>query len=58
VKGSTPYLLEYNCRFGDPETQAVLVGLKSDFLILIEDTVYSRLSDTVLKWEDKKQCVS
>ncbi len=54
IRDRSPYLLEYNCRFGDPETQAVLPSLKSDFLDLIERTVESKLSGTILEWEDEK----
>ncbi len=54
VRDNIPYLLEYNCRFGDPETQAVLPALKNDLLVLLENTIASKLAGTVLEWEDQK----
>jgi phosphoribosylamine--glycine ligase len=45
-----PMVLEYNARFGDPETQAILVRLESDLLDSLEACVEGRLSDTEVRW--------
>lgn len=47
-----PRLLEYNCRFGDPETQVVLPRLESDLIELLLATTEGRLSDVEAKWTD------
>ena len=46
-----PMVLEYNTRFGDPETQAILVRLESDLLDALEGCVSGRLSETALHWK-------
>jgi len=46
-----PMVLEYNARFGDPETQAILARLDSDLLEALEACVAGRLSETELKWK-------
>jgi phosphoribosylamine--glycine ligase len=46
-----PMVLEYNARFGDPETQAILVRLESDLLDVIESCVEGRLSETCFRWK-------
>src|SRR3989338_5301030 len=51
-KQGTPRLLEYNVRFGDPETQALMVRLESDLLGAMEATVEGRLKGMSLRWTD------
>jgi phosphoribosylamine---glycine ligase len=46
-----PMVLEYNARFGDPETQALLVRLESDLVDALEACVQGRLSETELRWK-------
>jgi phosphoribosylamine--glycine ligase len=46
-----PMVLEYNARFGDPETQAILLRLDSDLLEALEAAVDGRLSETELRWK-------
>ena len=45
-----PKVLEYNVRFGDPETQAILPLLKSDLMPILDDAVEGRLSTTQCQW--------
>ena len=49
-----PRVLEYNARFGDPETQALLPRLESDLLEIFSATIDKRLSECKLQWNDKK----
>ena len=56
VTGEGPKLLEFNVRFGDPETQAILPRLNSDLLDVIEASMHGALKDYTLKW-DKRNCV-
>jgi phosphoribosylamine---glycine ligase len=51
-----PMVLEFNCRFGDPETQAVLMRLESDLLDAIEASVDGRVSDGDFKWSKDASC--
>ena len=50
------YLLEYNLRMGDPETQAVLSLLETDLLELIKATVSGKLSEISLSWKKGSSC--
>jgi len=45
-----PQVLEFNARFGDPETQAILVRLESDIVEVLEACVDGRLTDVALRW--------
>ena len=49
-----PKVLEYNARFGDPETQALLPRLESDLLEIMQAVIDKRLSDVTLNWSNKK----
>jgi phosphoribosylamine--glycine ligase len=44
-------VLEFNCRFGDPETQAILPRLRSDLVDLLEATIDGKLRDAVVEWD-------
>lgn len=50
---SGPKVLEYNARFGDPETQAILPRMKNDLLEVINAVIDGRLSEIKLEWDDK-----
>ncbi len=47
-----PKVLEYNARFGDPETQVVIPRLKTDLLEIFEAIIDERLSDIKIEWDD------
>ena len=46
-------VLEFNCRFGDPETQALLPRMKSDLLPLLEATIDGNLSKCAIEWDTR-----
>jgi phosphoribosylamine--glycine ligase len=48
-----PKLLEFNCRFGDPETQVILSRLKSDLVDLLEAAVEGRLDQVTAEWDSR-----
>ncbi len=48
-----PKVIEYNCRFGDPETQVVLPLLKSDLLTVMRAVTEGRLAETPVEFSDK-----
>jgi phosphoribosylamine--glycine ligase len=50
-------VLEFNCRFGDPETQAILPRMKSDLLPLLEATIDGKIDNHTIEW-DGRACVA
>ena len=51
-----PKVIEYNCRFGDPETQVVLPLLESDLLTVMQACTDGTLAETEVKFADKCAC--
>ena len=53
-----PMVLEFNCRFGDPETQPIMMRLESDLVEALEASIEGRVSDGDFKWSrDASVCV-
>jgi len=48
-----PKLLEYNVRFGDPETQAILIRLQTDLVAIFEAIVAGKLREVAVQWRDQ-----
>ncbi|MEB4590653.1 phosphoribosylamine--glycine ligase [Candidatus Thiothrix sp. Deng01] len=48
-----PKVLEFNCRFGDPETQPIMMRLQSDFVGLIEAALDGRLDKATAEWDSR-----
>jgi len=51
VEKGIPYLLEYNARFGDPETEVLLPALKTDLVTIVDACLNGNLSDLELEFE-------
>lgn len=51
-----PKVIEYNCRFGDPETQALLPLLRTDLLEIMLAVSEERLGELDIEWSDKSSC--
>lgn len=48
-----PKVLEFNCRFGDPEAQVLMMRLRSDLLELLDAAVQGRLEDASIEWDPR-----
>jgi phosphoribosylamine--glycine ligase len=53
ITSDGPRVLEFNCRFGDPETQALLPRMKSDLLPLLEATVDGKIGQCAIEWDTR-----
>jgi phosphoribosylamine--glycine ligase len=49
----SPKVIEYNCRFGDPETQPIMLRLKSDLIALCEAAIDGKLDTTSAEWDPR-----
>jgi phosphoribosylamine--glycine ligase len=54
IKDGKAKVLEYNVRFGDPETQVVLPLLETDLVDIVEAVIEGNLDQIEIKWKDKK----
>ncbi|KPJ66179.1 phosphoribosylamine--glycine ligase [candidate division WOR-1 bacterium DG_54_3] len=48
-----PMVLEFNCRFGDPETQPILMRMKSDLVPILEAVVEEKLNNKLIEWDER-----
>jgi phosphoribosylamine--glycine ligase len=53
ITSEGPRVLEFNCRFGDPETQALLPRMKSDLLPLLEATIDGTIDKCAIEWDTR-----
>ena len=56
ITADGPKVIEYNCRFGDPEAQVVLPLLDTDLLTIMQAVTEERLSEVEVKWKDGSAC--
>ena len=54
--GNDPYVIEYNCRMGDPETEVVMPRLKSDLVPLLTATAKQQLAHMAAQFDERKGC--
>lgn len=53
IKDNKPYLLEYHCHLGDPETNATIMRLKSDLFVICSATIDHHIHHTEVEWHDQ-----
>jgi len=53
ITSDGPRVLEFNCRFGDPETQVLLPRMKSDLLPLLESTIDGKIEGCAIEWDTR-----
>ena len=52
-ENGTPRVLEFNCRFGDPETQPIMMRLQSDLVELCNNAIDKNLAGKTVQWDDR-----
>ncbi|MBN2373979.1 phosphoribosylamine--glycine ligase [bacterium] len=52
IKDNEPFVLEFNCRFGDPETQPILLRMEDDLMPVIQAVIKVKLSGVKLSWSN------
>lgn len=52
-ENGTPKVLEFNCRFGDPETQPIMMRLQSDLVELCNDAIDKNLAGKTVQWDER-----
>jgi phosphoribosylamine---glycine ligase len=58
IEEAGPKVLEFNCRFGDPEAQAILPLMQTDLSELLEATIDGKLEGVHIQWKEGKTCVT
>jgi phosphoribosylamine--glycine ligase len=53
ISADGAHVLEFNCRFGDPETQVILPRMKSDLLPLLEATIDGKIDSCPIEWDQR-----
>src|SRR5260370_11086370 len=53
ITSDGPRVLEFNCRFGDPETQVLLPRMKSDLLPLLQATIDGKIDNYTIEWDSR-----
>jgi phosphoribosylamine--glycine ligase len=54
--GDDPYVIEYNCRLGDPETEVVMPRLKNDLLDMLVATAHGTLNEITVEQDERTAC--
>ena len=52
-QSGNPKVIEFNCRFGDPETQPILMRMKSDLVVLLQDALAGRLDQSSIEFDEQ-----